>query len=61
MHSLVLLLWVRNITEVIVEDILLRAPHVQTSFPFPVLITQLCEDAGVPFNGEIDVQITPAT
>uniref|UniRef100_M1DZ79 Putative plant transposon protein domain-containing protein n=1 Tax=Solanum tuberosum TaxID=4113 RepID=M1DZ79_SOLTU len=46
-----------NIGEIIEKEILLRSRHEQTSLPFLVLITQLCEKVGVPFRAKIDVMI----
>jgi len=50
-----------NVGKIIVEEMLLIAKREQTSHPFLVLITQLCEDGRVPFVEKTDVRITSAS
>lgn len=50
-----------NVGEIIGEEILLRTRQDQTSLSLPMLITQLCERLGVPFQGKTYVRITPVS
>jgi len=47
-----------NVGGIIVEVILIQASQEQTSIPFPMLITEICETTRIPFRRKTEVRIT---
>jgi len=47
-----------NLKVIISQEMVKRVKQNQTSLPFPVLISDLCRQVGVPFVGKTDTEVT---